>query len=161
MDRKKQLLVRNILGGVGLAIVLVLILGWCGVFESAQSDEAQIRGLIEQARQEVNDHDWDDFLRLCNLNDADRQAWRDAIPKQANFVVVDTLVPKGFISVPVGATEYEVEVNAVARMSVMGRSIQADTVDGTMYFVKVDGRWKIDLDRSSSTFPYIPKPNKP
>lgn len=161
MDRKKQLLVRNILGGAGLAILLLLVLGWCGVFEGAQSDEAQIRGLIEQARQEVNDHDWDDFLRLCNLNDADRNAWRNAIPKQANFVVVDTLVPKGFISVPAGSTEYQVEVNAVARMSVMGRSVQADTVDGTMYFVKVDGRWKIDLDRSSSTFPYIPKPNKP
>lgn len=160
MDRKQQLLLRNVIGGVGLLVILALVLAWCGVFEGAESDEAQIRALIDQSKEEINDHDWDDFLRLCHLNDADRQAWRDGIPRQANFVIIDSLVPKGLISVPAGSTEYEVNVHAVAHMSVMGRSVQADAVDGTMFFVKVDGRWKIDLDRSSSTFPYIPKPNK-
>lgn len=160
MDQRQFRLVRNILGGVGLLVLLLLVLVWLGVFEGEQSDEAQIRELIDRAKQEINSHNWEDFLRLCDLTEEERQRWLAAIPRQAEYVVLETLLPTGFIGVPAGATEYEQEVHTLAhlRVPVVGRRLQGDSVQGTMFFVKVNDRWRIDLDRSASTFPYLPKP---
>jgi hypothetical protein len=104
MERRTQLLIRNIAGGVGLLVLLLIALAYFGVFESPQSDEAQIRGLIDASRNEINDHNWDRLLRLCDLTEEQRTQYRDAIPRQANFVHITTIQPEGFISVPAGAT---------------------------------------------------------
>lgn len=164
MDRKQQLLIRNIVAGAVLLALIVVVAVWAGLFEGAESDDAQIRALIERARDEINDHDYDDFLKLCNLTPAEREAWKSAIDGQplSNFVVVDTLEPRGFISVPAGASEYQIEVNAISHLEVPFKgSLQADSINGTFYFVKVEGRWRIDLDKSAATLPYIPKPKRP
>lgn len=159
MDRKHILLIRNIAAGIVLLIFLLLIAVWLGVFEGEQSEEAQIRELMDRARDEINDHDWDDFLLLCDLDETERAAWLAAIPRQADFVVVDTLEPLEFISVPPGSHEYVMNVNALAHLQapIIG-NIRADSVNGTLHFVKIGDRWRIDLNRSASTFPYIPKP---
>jgi hypothetical protein len=143
-----------------LVILLVVMLAWLGVFEGAESDEAQVRALMEQARDEINDHDWDDFLDLCNLDQPRREAWRASIPRQAAVVNIDSLQPTEMLSVPPGAAEVEVGVNVIAslRNPLSGKSLQTDSMNGTIYCVKVDGRWRIDLDRSAATFPYVPKP---
>ncbi len=160
MEQRQKLLIRNIAAGAVLVILLVFVLAWLGVFESAGSDEAQVRDLMEQARAEINDHDWDDFLDLCNLDQQRREAWRAAIPRQAAVVHLDSLQPTELLSVPPGATEVEVDVNVIAslRNPLSGKSLQTDSMNGTIFCVKVDGRWRIDLDRSAATFPYIPKP---
>jgi hypothetical protein len=160
MDQRQSRLIRNILGGVGLLVLLIFVLMWLGVFEGKHSDEAQIRDLIDRAKLEINEHNWEDFLRLCDLTEQQRQDWLAAIPRQANYVVLETLLPTGLISVPAGATEYEQEVHTLAhlRVPVVGTRLQGDSVRGTMFFVKVDERWRIDLDRSATTFPYLPRP---
>jgi hypothetical protein len=160
MDQRQKLLIRNIAAGAVLVILIVLLLAWAGVFEGSESDEAQIRALMEQARDEINDHDWDDFLDLCNLEQQRREKWRASIPRQAAVVNIDSLQPTELLSVPAGAVEAEVSVNVIAslRNPLSGKSLQTDSMNGTIFCVKVDGRWRIDLDRSAATFPYIPKP---
>lgn len=163
MDRKQQLLIRNIVAGILLLVVLLVLASWAGLFESAGSDDAQIRELMEKAREEVNDHDYDDFLKLCDLTDERREAWLFEIRAQpmSNFVVVDTLAPKGFIAVPSGASEYSVDVHTVSGVDVPFRGrVGTDSINGTMYFVKKNDRWYIDLEKSASTFPYVPRPKQ-
>jgi hypothetical protein len=159
MDAKQKRLVRNIVSGTILLILLLFVLAYCGVFEGAQSDEAQIRALIDRSKEEVSDHDWDDLFDLCDLPQEERQAWLDAKPDLAEYVQIDSITPKSFIGVPAGATEYELEVTVIAHLEKVGISgPQLDGVEGTMWFVKKDGRWFIDLNRSD--FPYITKPKK-
>lgn len=163
MDRKQQLLIRNIAAGVLLLVILLLVASWAGLFTTAGSDEDQIRELMDKARDEINDHDYDDFLKLCDLTDERREAWLFEIRAQpmSNFVVVDTLAPKGFISVPTGATEYSVDVHTVSGVDVPLRGrVGTDSINGTMHFVKKGDRWFIDLDKSASTFPYVPRPKR-
>jgi hypothetical protein len=159
LDAKQKRLVRNIVSGTILLILLLFVLAYCGVFEGAQSDEAQIRELIDRSRQEVSDHDWDDLFDLCDLPQEERQAWLDAKPELAEYVQIDSITPKSFISVPAGATEFELEVTVIAHLEKIGISgPQLDGVEGTMWFVKKNDRWFIDLNRSD--FPYITKPKK-
>jgi hypothetical protein len=158
MQRRTQLLIRNIAGGVGLLALLLVALVYFGVFESAQSDEAQIRSLIDNARTEINDHNWDRVLRLCDLTPEQRTAYREAIPRQANFVHITAITPEGFISVPEGATEYSIDVLVIGHMEILGREVQRQRTNGTMYFVKRAETWLIDLDRTSATFPFVPRP---
>jgi hypothetical protein len=166
MDAKQKRLIRNIVSGVVLLVLLLFVMAYCGVFEGAQSDEAQIRELMERAKEETNDRDWNDFLDLCDVPEAERQGWIDAIndtmehTQGAKLVKIDAINPKGMISVPAGAATYELEVSVLAHIDVVVTSRQMDAVEGTMYFVKKDGRWFIDLERSSSTFPYVPKPKR-
>jgi len=131
------------------------------VFEGAQSEEAQVRALIDRARDEFNDHDWNDFLALCDLTAEEREAWRQAIPRQASLASIESLQPLALLSVPPGATEYEVDVNVIASLNnpLTGKSLQSESMNGRLYLVKVDGRWRIDLDRSAPSFPYVPRPS--
>ena len=164
MDQKQKLLIRNIAGGVILLTLLLFVLAYCGVFEGAQSDEAQIRALMERAQEEINDHDWEDLFDLTDMTEGEKQAWINAVPRQAQLVQVDAVNPKGLVSVPVGATDYEQEVSVLAHLEapVVGSvGPQIDAVDGTLYFVKKDGRWFIDWKKSAPTFPYIPQPKMP
>jgi hypothetical protein len=160
MDKRRQLMIRNILGLMVLAAMLLVVLAWLGVFEGRHSDEAQIRELMERAQREFNNHNWDNLLLLCHLTPQERDAWRAAIPEAANRVVLETFEPMGFISVPADAAEYQQEVLIVGRVNVplVGSRIPAETVRGTMNFVRVDGRWRIDINRSAATFPYVPRP---
>lgn len=161
MDPKQKLLIRNILAGTVLLILIVLVLAWLGVFEGEQSDEAQVRALIERSREETNDHDWDDLFDLTDMSEEDKQAWIKSVPQQANFVVLDSITPDGFIGVPEGATSYEQDVTVVAHLEVpIAGNIQADSVKGTLYFVKKKDRWFIDWNKSAPTFPYIPSPKR-
>ena len=83
------------------------------------------------------------------------------MPRQAQLVDIDNLAYRGFLSVPDGATEYVIAVTVLAHLEApdVGRvGPQLDTVDGRLYFVKKDGRWLIDINRSADTFPYVPKP---
>lgn len=161
MDTRQKRLVRNIVSGAILLCLLLFVLAYCGVFEGAQSDEAQIRALLERSRDEMNDHDWDDFFDLCDLTGPEKRAWEEAVPRQANLVVIDAINPQEMISVPAGAGEYELNVTVIGHLDVMGRNVQGDVARGTLYFVKKDGRWYIDVNRSAPTFPYVPRPNLP
>ena len=161
MDKKQKLLIRNIVAGTVLLILIVCVLWWLGVFEGEQSDEAQSRALVERSKDETNDHDWDDLFALTDMSEEDKQAWEETVPQQANFVVIDSITPNGFISVPAGATTYELEVTVVAHMQVpIAGNIRADSVKGTLYFVKKKDRWFIDWTKSAPTFPYIPSKPK-
>lgn len=164
MDQKQKLLIRNIVGVVILLTLVLFVLAYCGVFEGEQSDEAQIRALMERAQEEINDHDWDDLFELTDLTEQEKQAWIKAVPRQADLVQIDAVNPKGLITVPAGSTEHEQEVSVVAHLEapVVGSvGPQIDAVEGTLYFVKKDGRWYIDWEKSAPTFPYIPKPTMP
>lgn len=162
MDQKQKTLIRNIVGGVVLLTLVLFILAYCGVFEGEQSDEAQVRALIERAQEEINDHDWPDLFDLTDLSEAEKQAWIDSLPAQAEYVKVDAITPQSMIVVPAGSTEYELDISVLARLQKLGISgPQLDAVQGTLYFVKKDGRWYIDWDRSAPTFPYVPRPGKP
>jgi hypothetical protein len=160
LDTRQKLLVRNIVAGSILVVIVVLALAWLGVFEGAQSDEAQVRELIQRAGEELDDHDWDDFFDLCDLTDERRAAWQAAIPRQASLISIDSLQPTQLLHVAEGAVEHSVDVNVIAslRNPLSGKSLQTDSVNGTIFVVKVGGRWRIDLDRSAPTFPYVPKP---
>lgn len=159
MDSRQKLLLRNIIGGVGLLILLAFVLAYCGVFEGGKSDEAQIRELMENLKVELSDHDWDDALRLCDLEPDERDAWKEAIPRQAELVKIVAITPDGFISVPPGASEFQLEVTVLARLEApIAGNLRADTTKGTLHFVRRNGMWLIDLDRSAPTFPYLPAP---
>jgi hypothetical protein len=163
MDAKQKLLVRNIVGGIILLVLVVLVLAYCGVFEGKQSDEAQVRALLERSRDEINDHDWDDLFNLCDLTEPEKQAWIDAVPNQARLVQVDSIQPQGMISVPTGATDYEIDVTVIAHLEapIVGKiGNQMDSVSCHMRFVKKHDRWFIDPN--NSTFPaYVNKPKMP
>lgn len=160
MDAKQKNLVKNIAGAVVLLGVILLGLVYFGAFDSVESDEAQIRELMDRAREETNDHDWDDLFRLGDMTDERREAWQDNVPRQANLVVIDDIRPMEIINVPAGATDYDCEVKVIAHIKnpISGANLQGDVVDGTLYFVKKDERWWIDFDRSADTFRYIRKP---
>lgn len=163
---QKNILIRNIVGGVGLIVIAVFVMAFFGVFESDQSNEAQIRAVIEGVKEEINDHDWEALLALSDSTPEEADIWRRSIPKQADVVVVDSLTPKSFLTVPDNATEFVVDVTAIARMELatvaVGRPVQTE---GKLYFVKVSvaGKdvWKLDLKRSAPTFPYLPNPKLP
>lgn len=161
MDQKQKMLIRNILAGIVLLTLILFVLAYCGVFEGPQSDEAQIRALMERSREEVNDGDWDDLFDLCDLTEADKKAWIETVPERANYVEIDSISPRGVLSVPEGVTEYSVDVSVLAHFEKIGISgPKLDSVSGTLYFVKKDGRWLIDWQQSAPTFPYVPnKPN--
>jgi len=158
MERRRQLIIRNIVGGAGLLVLIVLVLAYCGVFEGSQSDEAQVRRLIDDSQTQINDHNWDRLLRLCDLTPERREQWRESIPRQANFVRVTAIQPEGFISVPEGSTEYSINVVVIAHMQILGREVQHQRANGTMFFVKRGDAWLIDLERTAPTFPHMPVP---
>lgn len=160
MDRKQQLLIRNIVGGIVFLILFILALVYFGVFDSEESDEAQIRALIDRSKQETNDHDWDDLFQLGDMDAQQREAWINNVPRGANLVVVDDIRPKEIISIAPSETKYILNVTVVAHMKnpINGTNIRGDVVNGELFFVKKDGRWFIDFDRSADTFPYISRP---
>ena len=161
MDDKQKRKVRNIVSGIILLVLIVFVLAYCGVFEGKQSDEAQIRDLLERSKEEVSDHDWDDLFSLGDMDEQEKQAWIDVVPQQAEYVVIDSISPREMISVSEGATEYSVDVSVVAHLGKLGfTGPQMDSVAGTVYFFKKGDRWYIDFDKSGSTFPYVPKPKK-
>ena len=103
MDQKQKLLIRNIVGVVILLTLTLFVLAYCGVFEGEQSDEAQIRALIDRSQDEINDHDWDDLFDLTDLTEPEKQAWIAAVPRQAQLVQIDAINPKGLLAVPAGS----------------------------------------------------------
>ena len=163
MDDKQKRLVRNIASGIVLCVLVLFVLAYCGVFEGAQSDEAQIRALLERSREEINDHDWDDLFDLCDLTEPEKQAWIKSVPNQAKLVQIDSMQPSGIISVPPGATEYELDVTVIAHLEapVVGKIGNGmDSVSCHIRFVKKNNRWYIDADNSD--FPtYVQKPKIP
>ena len=164
MDDKQKRLVRNVLSGVILLVLVGMVLAYCGVFEGDQSDTAQVRRLVDRAKDEMNAHDWDDFFALCDLTPEEARAWEASIPQQAQLVVVDNITYREFLAVPDGATEYSINVTVLAHLEapIVGRvGAQLDSVNGTLYFVKKDGRWLIDINKSAPTFPYLPQPKLP
>jgi len=163
---QRNVLIRNIVGGVGLVVIAVFIMAFFGVFEGDQSNEAQIRALMEGVQEEINDHDWDALLSLTDATPEEADIWKRSIPKEAKFVVVDTMTPKGFITVPDSANEHVVEVTVIARYEAAGViSSRPAQADGKLYFVKliVAGKetWKLDIKKSAPTFPYLPNPKLP
>ncbi|MBZ0135825.1 MAG: hypothetical protein K8I27_05590 [Planctomycetes bacterium] len=163
MDQKQKLLIRNIAGGVILLALVLFGLAYCGVFEGEQSDEAQIRALIERAQEEFNDNDYDGLFSLCDLTAPEKEAWINSVPKMADNVQIDVINPRELIVVPGGATEYQVEVSVIAHMERAGISFggQLDAVTCTLAFVRKNERWYIDLNKS--TFPpgYVQRPTLP
>jgi len=157
--RQRNLLIRNAIGGAVLLVLAILAMAWLGVFEGEQSDDARVRRLMQAIQSEINDHDWDDFFLMCDLTAEETEQWRAAVPAQAAMVRIDTMQPKGLISVPRGATEYAFDVHVIAHLEVpIAGTLRADTLDGTLYMVKIGETWKLDLKRSATTFPYIPAP---
>ncbi|MDC1143193.1 hypothetical protein OAU50_08895 [Planctomycetota bacterium] len=159
MASDKSILIRNIVGVVVLVGVLITALIWLGVFEGDQSDDAQVRALIENSQTHLNDHDWSDFFAQCDMTSAEREKWENWVPRQANFLVLDSLNPVGFISVPEGATTYEIEVHYVAHMNLMGRKLQAQQGKSVFHFTKRDGRWWINMDETAKTIPHMKPPS--
>src|SRR5262245_22689714 len=102
--RQRNLLIRNVAGATILVALVVLMLVWLGVFESAESEDAKVRAVMDTAREEINNHDWDDFLALCALTEQEAVTWRQSIDRtpQARFVVIDAINPTEMISVPAG-----------------------------------------------------------
>lgn len=162
MDKRQQLLIRNVVAGLLLLVFLFLALMWLGVFEGEESDEAQIRELISTAQDNINEKEWDDLFRLGDMTPQRAREWEDSLPRLANVVKIHDIRPKQFIDVPAGATEYDVVVVVTAMldppMNVPGVSGTREVNEGTMYFVKVDDEWKIDFDRSTGTFPHVSAP---
>lgn len=168
MDRpQRNILIRNLVGGLGLVLIAVFILAFFGAFEGEQTNEAQVRALMEGTQEAINDHDWDELLALSDSTPEEADIWKRSIPKEAQYVVVDTITPKGFISVPDNATEYVLEVSAIARYEAAGGVVSSRPVnaEGKLYFVKVvvadKTTWRLDLRRSAKTFPYLPNPKLP
>lgn len=144
---------------VVLLAILIGIFVWLGGLDSAGSDEDQIRDLISATKDEINDHDWDDLMRLTNVPSGEHEAWKKQIPMTANFVTIDAIRPKEYVDVPSGATEYSLQVTVVAHADIPGtKSMNLNNVEGTIYFVKVEDVWRIDMNRSVTTFPYLPSP---
>lgn len=164
--QQRNVLIRNIVGAVGLLVIAIFLLAFFGAFEGDQSNEAQIRAVIEGVQEEINDHDWEDLLAYSDATPAEADIWRASIPREAQYVVIDAITPKAFLSVPDTATEHVVEVTVIARYEAAGIvSSRPAQADGKLYFVKVTiaGRqtWKLDLKRSAPTFPYLPNPKLP
>ncbi|MHC4841158.1 MAG: hypothetical protein ACYTDT_09420 [Planctomycetota bacterium] len=158
MATEKSILIRNIIGVVVLISILFTVLIWLGVFEGKMSDDAQVRALIDNSKTYINEHDWGDLFAQCDMTSEERQKWEDSVPRQANFLVMESLNPAGFISVPPGSTTYQIEVHYVARMDVLGNRIQAQQGKSIMHFVKRDGRWWINMDETAKTLPHITPP---
>jgi len=148
--------IRNLIGGAILLVLFILFLAWLGAFEGKESDEQKIRALNDQLRQEISDHDWEDVIALSNLSADQRSAYKESIPRQANLVIIDAINPIGLVSVPEGATEYQLDVQVLAHLALGG--VRVDAPSGTIFYVKEGGHWKIDLRRSAATFPGVPVP---
>lgn len=162
MDDKQKRFVRNIVAGIVLVCLLLFVAAYFGLFEGAQSDEAQIRALIERGSDEVSDHDWEDLFALCDLTPAEKQAWLDAVPAQAEYVSITSATPSGLINVPEGATEYELDVSIVAQYGALGLGPQLDTTKVHLVFVKKNNRWYFDINNPKTNFgPYVNKPKMP
>ncbi len=165
--QQRNVLIRNVVGGVGLVIVALFVLAFFGAFEGDQSNEAQIRKLIEGVKEEINDHDWDALLALTDSTPEEADIWKRSMPREASYVVLDTLTPRNFLTVPDNATEFMVEVTVIARYEAPGGIVSSRpaSVDGKLYFVKVKisdrTAWRLDLRRSAKTFPYVPNPKLP
>jgi hypothetical protein len=158
-NRRRQLLIRNTVAGAALLALLLVIAAFLGVFERDTSDEAQIRRLMSLAGSHISDNEWDALLRLCDLTPEEEKAWRAAIPPLADRVVVDAITPHNFLSVPEGATEHRVSVTVFARLTApfIG-DFRTETLSGEMHFVRRGPLWRIDLDRTAASFPYLPRP---
>ena len=145
--------VRNIIAGGVLLLLVILVMWWFGVFEAKGSDEDQIRRVTEAAREEFNDHDWDDLLQYCYVEPDTpqrRKQWVDSVPRQANGIRIMSILPTQPLSVPVGATSYEVEVSIVAQPIIGATRIEVPK--GKLYYVKKNNVWLIDLERSAPNF---------
>ncbi|MBX3473614.1 MAG: hypothetical protein KF754_04465 [Planctomycetes bacterium] len=164
--QQRNVLVRNLVGGIGLVVLALFLMTFFGVFDGEQSNEAQVRKLMESIQDEINDHDWHDLVALSDATPEEADIWLRSVPKQAQYVVIDTITPKTFLNVPDTAREFVVEVTVLARYEAAGmvssRPIQAD---GKLYFVKlnIEGKeaWRLDLKRSAPSFPYLPNPKLP
>ncbi|MCB9894742.1 MAG: hypothetical protein H6839_09850 [Planctomycetes bacterium] len=163
MDDKQKRKVRNIVSGIVLSVLVLLVLAYCGVFEGAQSDEAQVRSLLEHSREEINDKDWQDLFDLCDLTEAEKQAWIEAVPAQADIVQLDSVAAAEIISIPDGATEYELDVTVTGHIGkLFVKGPQLNSVSCHVCFVKKNGRWYIDINNPKANFgPYVQKPTMP
>ncbi len=155
--------IRNLIA-LGVLLVLACVVGWwVGIFDAKGSDEDQIRRLTENARTEFNDHDWEDALQYCwvepNTRER-RQQWIKSIPNQANAINLDSILPTVPLSVPVGANEYVIEVSIIAHGQVAFFSGgRINVPKGTIFYVRKNGLWLIDLERSAPTFGVpVPRP---
>lgn len=145
--------VRNIIAGSVLLLLVILVMWWFGVFEAKGSDEDQIRRVTEAAREEFNDHDWDDILQYCYVEPDTpqrRKQWVDSVPRQANGIRIMSILPTQPLNVPVGATTYEVEISIVAQPIIGATRIEVPK--GKLYYVKKNNVWLIDLERSAPNF---------
>lgn len=144
---------RNWVAGAVLLALVILVMWFFGVFEAKGSDEDQIRRLTENARLEFNSHDWDDVLQYCYV-DPDtpqrRRQWVQSVPRQANGIRIMSILPNRPLNVPVGATTYEIEVSVVAQPIIGATRI--DVPKGKLHYVKKDGVWLIDLEKSAPNF---------
>jgi hypothetical protein len=150
LDQKQ---IRNIVAGCVLLLLVILVMWWFGVFEAKGSDEDQIRRVTEKARIEFNDHDWPDVLQFCWVEPDTpqrREQWVKSVPNIARGLKIVTILPDQRLNVPVGATEYEVQVSIIAQPIIGGT--RYDVPKGTIYYVKKNGVWLIDLERSAPNF---------
>jgi hypothetical protein len=162
MDDKQKRKVRNIVSGTILCVLVLFVMAYCGVFEGKQSDEAQIRSLVERSSEEVSSHDWSDLFDLCDLTPEEKQIWIDAVPSQAEYVNIISAEPAGLVSVPEGATEYELDVTIVAQYGAMGIGPQLDGISTHICFIKKNERWYIDINNPKTDFgAYVKKPSMP
>jgi hypothetical protein len=149
----EQKQIRNIIAGGVLLLLVILVMWWFGVFEAKGSDEDQVRRVTERAQGEFNDHDWDDLLQYCWV-DPDtpqrRKQWVDSVPRQANAIKIASFLHTQPLSVPVGAMEYQSQVSVVAQPIIGATRIEVPK--GTIYYVKKNGVWLIDIERSAPTF---------
>jgi hypothetical protein len=145
--------VRNIVAGGVLLLLVILVMWWFGVFEAKGSDEDQIRKVTEAAREEFNDHDWDDVLQYCYVEPDTpqrRKQWVDSVPRQANGIRIMSIMHTQPLSVPVGAVTYESEISIVAQPIIGATRIEVPK--GKLYYVKKNGVWLIDLEKSAPNF---------
>lgn len=150
----------RLLAGLGVLLVLIGgILWWRGMFTPADSDEGQIRRLTMLFKDRVNAHNWRGVCELCNLTQQRADQWVKSVEVgPANALVVDDVqLPAGF-TVATGATELELPVTVFARLQAGPFSItDSRPRTGTVYYVKVAGRWYVDVERSAPAFS-IPVP---
>jgi hypothetical protein len=145
--------------GLGVLVVLVLaVFWWLGAFTPEETDAGQINKLNERFVEETNDHDWDGLLNLCWFEYPERRKeWLEGIPGAANAVRIEAMNYNRGFSVPAGATEFELEVNIVARIGPWNTTHNRDSRTGVVRYKKIDGRWLIDIDKSAPGF-VIPIP---
>lgn len=152
--------IRNIAATAVLLLLVGLVAWYFGLFEGQGSDEAQIRRVTDRAVAEFNDHDWEDALRYCwvepNTSERRRQ-WVNSVPRQANAIVIDSVLPQGPLIVPAGAEEYVVEVSIVAHGQVSFISGgRLNVPRGKIFYLKKNGVWLIDLERTAPQFGVMP-----